>query len=417
MNRETSTALVLAGGGALGAYEAGALRYILDTLPRELGRPVRFNLFAGTSVGALNCSILAAHAEDLPRAARSLADFWKTITFDKIVRFGGSELTNLTKLILGRTPGSGFFTGRGAPAPAGAPHHPVAGFFDTTPLGHLVRELIPWTKLQLNLEREAVRGIALCATEICTGTSIIFYQTSKSTEYRPGRDPSKEARPVRIDAQHAMASAAIPFLFPTVQVKGVCYTDGALRQNTPLNPALRMGAERLLVISITQSPMVASHLARLGCRLNPFPGALFLLGRTVKVFLTQSLDYELNRVEMYNRLIEGGSELYGEGFIDDLNRMMGQVRNATYRPVRTCHIRPSRNLDRMAQLALREAPSELCLPGIPGKFVSKLMGSESFAESELLSFLLFTPTFIRALLDLGYHDAQMQREQLVQLFS
>ena len=398
------------------------LHYALADLSDELGRPPPVDLFAGTSVGALNTGILAAYADDLPRAARNLAAFWRTITFDRIVNFGGRELADLTRVLLGRSPLPATLerlTARVRPkkAPLGGPHPPVAGLFDTAPLRRIVREEIPWARLQQNLASGAVRGIAMCATEVCTGTSIVFHQTSPEGEFRAGRDPNKEARQVAIGPDHALASAAIPFLFPSVQIKGVCYTDGALRQNAPLNPALRLGADRVLVVSVTQRPKIATHLARAGCRLNPFPGALFLLGKTVKVILTQTLDYELGRVENYNRLIEQGTAAYGDGFVDELNRIMGGVRNARYRPVCTCHVRPTQNLDQLAIQALKEAPNELRLPGIPGRFVSKLMSSEALAESELLSFLLFTPTYINKLLDLGYQDARACRDRLVQLYA
>jgi NTE family protein len=292
----------------------------------------------------------------------------------------------------------------------------VAGFFDTAPLQRVVHEEIPWPRLQDNIARGVVRGVAMCTTEVCTGTSIVFYQTRPGAEFLLGRDPNKEAREVAIGPEHALASAAIPFLFPAVQIDEVCYTDGGLRQNTPLNPALRLGADRVLVVSVTQRPSVATPLARLGCRQNPFPGALFLLGKTVKVFLTQSLDYELGRVEMYNHLIEEGTKAFGEGFTDELNTIMGATRNARYRPVCTCHLRPSENLDRLALETLQEAPDQLRLPGLPGRFVSTLMTSDALAESELLSFLLFTPSYINKLLDLGYEDARACRDRLLQLY-
>jgi len=80
--KQPATALVLAGGGALGAYEAGVLHYVLGALPSEapeLSRQPRFELFAGTSVGALNVSFLAAGAKDPAGAAAELASFWRPL--------------------------------------------------------------------------------------------------------------------------------------------------------------------------------------------------------------------------------------------------------------------------------------------------------------------------------------------------
>ena len=411
------TALVLAGGGALGAYEAGVMRYILDTLSHDGSPSPSFEVFAGTSVGALNASFLAASAHLPGYGVRQLVQYWESITFDRIMRFGREELATMVWLGLG-----GWLRGSGVPAEhlpgsTRAPHPPVAGIFDVSPLYEDMRSLIPWQRLPRNMSEGLVDGLALCATEVCTGVSTIFYQTGPEVLYRTGRYPNKISRQVSIGVEHAMASAAIPFLFPSVQVDGICYTDGALRQNTPLNPALRMGADRVLVISLTQDPLDAHRHARIGCRRNPFPGALFMLGTTVHVLLTATLDYELSRVEMYNRLIQGGKETYGEGFVDELNRIMGSQRNADYRPVRTCHIRPTRNLTHLAVQCNQAAPGELRLRGGPGRIISALMGSNAIRESDLLSFLMFTPTYIAALLKLGYEDAEAMHDELVAFFN
>jgi len=413
--REPNTALVLAGGGALGAYEAGALSYILDALPSEVGRELRFNMFAGTSVGALNATLLAEGATDQVAAARATVEYWRSITFERVLSFSRRELVVLARLLLGQGRGQ-LLLRRRLPRPPDAPHPPVAGLFDTSRLFQQMVERISPDRLRDAFASRALRGLALCATEVCTGRAVVFYETADGVEYRLGRDPARHARRVEIGAAHAMASAALPFLFPAVQVDGICYTDGALRQNTPLNPALRMGAERVMVISVTQDPAVAARSARLGCRRNPYPGALFLLGRMVNVLLAQSLDHELNRVEMYNRLIAGGVEAYGPDFIRTLNGILSGLRNAEYRPVRTFHLRPSRDLNRLALQALREAPDELEAAGLGGRFVGWVLGSAAVAESELLALLLFTPTFIRRLLELGYHDARSRREELLRFF-
>jgi len=411
-------AAVLSGGGALGAYEAGVLEYALDTLSqdRALSRVPRFDILSGTSVGALNASYLAAAAREPARAGRALGAFWRSLTFNEVLRFGGNELGSAVRLLLGAKPGRQHHH-RCARRLRAVPHEPVAGLFDTTPLRRVMSAFVPWNSLADNLAQSAVQGIALCATEICTGQSVIFYQTAPSTKYRPGTDPTKVARRVSIGPEHAMASASIPFLFPAVQIEGVCYTDGALRQNTPLNPALRMGADRVLVVSVSQTPEVASGVARLGCRRNPFPGALFLLGKTVSILLSQSLDYELRRVEMYNRLLSGGAQIYGEGFAEQVNAIMGSLRNASYRTIQTCHVRPSQSIHELALDALERAPNEVEIPGLPGKVISRFLRSSVFAESELLETLMFTPTFVRSLVELGYRDAQAQHDELVALFA
>jgi NTE family protein len=412
---QPSTAIVLAGGGAFAAYEAGVLLYVLDELPRETGVRPRFDVFAGTSAGAINVSALAAHADDQAGAARRLAEFWRQITLTDVVRFGYREVRALGRLLLGplreRVPDLR------PPRDRRGSHQPVAGLFDTTPLRERLEALVPWGRLQGHLASGLVRAVALCATEVCTGSSVIFYETAKGVEYKEGRDPNKEVVRVRVGVDHAMASSAIPFLFPAVLIDGVCYTDGALRQNTPLNPALRLGAQRLLVVSLTQRPGDAKHRARLGCRRNAYPGALFLLGRTVPILMTQSLDYELWRIERYNQLLAGGVAEYGERFVDTFNRVLTPSRNATYRRVSTCHVRPSHGLTDVARQVARTAPAELQLPGLVGSLVGRVLSSAALADSDLSGYLAFAPSFTGALVDLGFRDARAQREELRRLFA
>lgn len=409
-----ATAIVLAGGGAYAAYEAGVLLYVLDQLPRETGLKPRVDIFAGTSAGAINVSVLATHADDLAGAARRLAEYWRNISLAEVVRFGPRELLRLGRLVVGpalsRLP-----TVRPA-RPRRGPHQAVAGLFDTTPMRDRLEQLIPWGRLQHNLASGRLRAIALCATEICTGTSVIFYETAPGVEYKEGRDPTREAQRVRIGVAHAMASAAIPFVFPAVLIDGICYTDGALRLNTPLNPALRLGAGRLLVISLTQAPKDAKRSARLGCRRNAFPGALFLLGRTVPILMTQSLDYELERIERYNKLIEGGCAEYGERFLKTFNDVLKPSRNADYRKVSTCHVRPTQSLTDLAHQVVRSAPRELRAPGLAGGLIGRALASAALADSDLSGYLAFTPAFTGALVDLGFHDARQRREELRCLF-
>jgi NTE family protein len=416
-DREPLTALVLSGGGALGAYEAGVLRFVMDTMAdgRSTREP-RFDLFAGTSVGALNCTFLAANAHQPVAGVRELVSFWENIAFGRILRFGPRELAAIISVALGRGPGQSFLRRR-LPRPRARSHKPVAGFFDTSGIFDELRSRIPWEQLHRNVERGTIRGIALCAMEVCTGTSVIFYETNERTEYKAGTDRAKVARRVRIGVEHAMASASIPFLFPAVQVDGVCHTDGGLRQNTPLNPVLRMGADRVLVVSLLPDPALSGPIARLGCRRNPYPGMLFMLGKTVRALLESSIDYELHRIAMYNRLLADGQARFGEGFVEGFNEIMGEARNARYRHIETAHIRPSRDLDQLALEALREAPDELAVEGVPREVIRRLLGSTSFVESNLLSYLMFTPTFARALLELGYEDARRSEAQVAALFA
>jgi len=159
------------------------------------------------------------------------------------------------------------------------------------------------------------------------------------------------------------------------------------------------------------------HTLRIGCRRNPFPGPLFLAGKLLPALLAESLEYELHRVDRYNLLIRRGSEVYGDDFVNQLNEILGKGRNATFRQVETCHIQPTVDATEMARAALAAAPEEIDVPGAGGGLIERLMRSPALAESELLSVLMFTPSYIRALLDLGYRDAESRRDELAEFFA
>lgn len=410
-------AVVLAGGGARGAYEAGVMRYVLDELPRRAGLSrVGFRIFAGTSVGALHACFLAALADDPRQSVRWLCDYWRSVRMASIVRFGPRELLGSSRLLMGAqlNAGADWLSGRSRPAAVG--HRPIAGLFDTTPLYDDMRRLIPWDRLQSNLSRGQVRGVALCATEVCSGRPTVFHQGAPDVSYAAPQDASAVPVGVHLDVDHAMASAAIPFVFPAVQVRSTCFVDGGLRRNTPIGPAIRFGADRILVVALQRDSRLFAREARVGCRSNPYPGALFLLGRLIRALLDESLEDEVRRLELINQVLRGGEELCGPDFVDDFNRRAHAHGQRPLRPVQICIVRPSLSLHALARECLAEAPDELRLPGASGRVLQRALTSSAFQESELLSFVMFTPTFVQRLLELGYRDAEREHDRLLAFF-
>src|SRR2546422_8470995 len=128
--------------------------------------------------------------------------------------------------------------------PEGAIPERLAGLLDTLPLERLVRESIPWANLRHRVETGEIDAIAVAATEISTGKSVVWVDNREGVVRRWARDPFVVARPAKLAPAHALASAAIPFLFPAPRIDGSYFCDGGLRLNTPLAPALRLGADR-----------------------------------------------------------------------------------------------------------------------------------------------------------------------------
>src|SRR2546428_2402952 len=158
--RMATFALIMSGGGARGAYEAGVLSYVLDELPRRLGRPVRFQILTGTSVGAIHACYVAATL-GRPDAGRGLIDIWRSLQVGGVYNVGVGDVVGIPLRLLGLT------RQRKTP-PEGAIPERLAGLLDPLPLQRLVRETIPWANLRHRLATGETHANAVAATAIST---------------------------------------------------------------------------------------------------------------------------------------------------------------------------------------------------------------------------------------------------------
>jgi NTE family protein len=168
--------------------------------------------------------------------------------------------------------------------------------------------------------------------------------------------------------------------------------DGGLRMNTPLSPALRLRADRILVVPLKHRPAIEER--------EPFPDEVitqpaFLLGKVLDALMLDQLEYELQRIELINALIERGSTVYGGEFSDRINVAVRAQRGVGFRPVRTLAIRPTEDISRLAARCHRESVPQ--------------------DEADLLSYLYFDRRFTQQLVELGREDARRSEDELLAL--
>lgn len=192
-------ALILSGGGARGAYQAGVWKFLLEMNWKP-------DLICGTSVGAINATAIACNLE-LP----DLIQLWKNIERGNVYRI--SIIRQIIHFLLRR----GF-----------------KPLMDTEPLKKLLLEKINFQEL-----RKSKYSVIIAAVNILTSQLRFFDQNE-------------------IDIEHVMASSAIPFIFPWHYIDGEPYWDGAPMANTPILPALQRGVEEIIVILL--SPVGGSRL-------------------------------------------------------------------------------------------------------------------------------------------------------------
>lgn len=414
-------ALVLSGGGARGAYEAGVVRYILDAIPDAVGGPIEFDIISGTSVGAINSAWLAATLDRRKFSGRRAWYLWRTLEFSEVVRPSYAELWRLGRQLLDRSE----LLARLLPEVEEDPERRT-GLLDPAFFEELVREEIPFREIERNLSRGRLQALTVSTTDIVSGRTTVFAQTA-SGELPPWtRDPKRVAVGGPMTADKVLASAAIPLLFPAVQIGSRWFCDGGLRQNTPLTPALRLGADRVMVVTLHAESNLPSPNP------NPFeeptpgpprhaPNYQFVLGKLLDALLLDPLDYDLMVLERINALIRRAGELVDDAEAaaaarERLDEMTRAYRGMSYRVVEPLLLRPSRDLGQLASDFASGVSEDFWGSRLMAAICSNAAERSGYGESDLLSYLLFDGGYTGQLLDLGYRDAAERHDEIADFF-
>lgn len=388
MSRLRPFELVLAGGGARGAYEAGVLRFVIHELSRRAGEHIHPRIVCGTSAGALNGTFIASRCED-PAGALDLARLWQTLTVDRVYRFEAMDLLRSPLRVLGKAVGD------------------TLSLVDASPLHRLVKEELPWAQLAKNLESGVLYALVVAATEVAAGRCFYFMDRRVAGPPIVLPYPEEVLVEARIRPEHTLASAAIPFLFPPVDIDGEAFQDGGLRQNTPLTPALRLGASRLLVIGVKR----ALSERPTGHRVTPSELSLtFLVGKAMNALMLDPIERELHRVERINQILDWGAREFGAAFVEKLNAALNPGMLTHYRSVATLFVRPSEDLGQISAEAWRSGKIRASRP--TSFLLGRIASQEAEDEADLLSYLLFDHHYTGALEALGFEDARRQEEEI-----
>jgi len=400
-------ALVLSGGGARGAYEAGVLSFLFDDLPARLGRPVHFDIITGTSVGAVHACYAAATQGEVG-AGQRLLSLWRSLSLGKVFDVGLRDLFRVPWQILGL----------GAPRlpllarDDGVPER-LPGLFDTAWLEDIVLNNVDWKGLRRRIDGGEMSALALASTEIATGRSVLFVDQHGDGELEWKHDPFVIARAARIGPPHALASAAIPLVFPAVRIGPTYYCDGGLRLNTPLAPALRLGADRVLVLSL-RYPRPAEEEDRLARRREAgYASPTFLAGKALNALLLDRVEYDVDRLRLFNAILRRGVAHYGDDFLSVVNAPIEEMQGKRYRIVPDLLLHPSQDLGRVADACLRHQPRSQGIRDWLSRNVVRYAGKDALGEADLLSYLFFDRCFADHLIELGRKDALAAADDLV----
>lgn len=380
--------LVLTGGGARAAYQVGVLRAIAR-IRRECAPAAAspFEVFTGTSAGAINAVALASGADDFDGTVARLHDTWRGIAADQVYRTDAPGLVRsgahwLALLALGWALPKAW---RGRPR----------SFLDNAPLGRLLARTVRFDRLRALVDGGQVRAVALGASSYSSGWHITFYDTA--AEIAPWTRSQRIARRTQLGPEHLLASSAIPFLFPAapLQVDGhrEWFGDGTMRQAAPIAPAIHLGAGRVLVIGAgrMQEPVPAHPVP------GDYPSLARVAGHALSSIFLDALAGDVERAQRINRTLGMLQEQY--------------LTHTPLRPVELLLIAPSERLD---DIAGRHVGS---LPRTIRALLGALGASHPREQSQALaSYLLFETSFTSDLIALGERDAEAQRGEIVRFF-
>ena len=405
VKHSNSLALVLSGGGGRGAYELGILRHVLGTLVPQLGPEAIPRILCGTSVGAINACCLAALAAEPGMGIEMIIERWEQLRLSDVFKLGWGDLTGVMRWIFSGGSGDG----------AGA-----ASLLNAQPLADLVRTLVPWRALHENVQGGLLRGVTVSATDVESGHTVVFIESEQPTP--PQTDPSMDWLSTRLTPRHALASAAIPIVFPTMKIAGRVYSDGGLRQNTPLAPALRLGASRVLVISLRASKPELSPSQRAKqdeLAQSQLSRPLFLFGKLLDALLLDRVESDLNNLRRVNQALLSLGRKGATMSIDESLALTFEAAGGGLRPVADVLLRPSIDLGKLAVDVMLRPSVRARLDG-PAGFVMRRLAESSERESDpsdLLSYLCFDGDYAHELIKQGEADAKAREEELAKFLT
>ena len=372
---------MLAGGGARGAYEAGALAALAPALSTRGQSP---DVIVGTSIGALNGSFFAARAhEPLEAAAAAALEMWREL------RWGNALRPLVSPFELGRLVGV-------AAMLANLHGADISGLLDPAPLRGTLERLVSFERIEDNVASGALTAAAVVATAYTTTRSMVFHHGGPALGPDLTRAIDYVATALR--PEHVLASAAIPGAFPAVEIRepraaAGWYGDGGVRLNAPLKPALSLGAERVVVIGLNSSSTPAEPSTR--------PDMLDGVAQLLQVVLADQLADDVATLATVNEtLAAAGSSAAGKRAGRRRRRMIPYIFIAPRDRLEIGRLARKIYKRRYAGIRGFVRDSDLALLG---RFVN---AQHSAVHGELLSYLFLAREFVDELIALGRRDAE-----------
>lgn len=364
--------LVLTGGGARGAYQVGLLRHLARTYP-----DLRIPIITGISAGAVNATHLAQHQGSFSEAIDDLTSLWLALTPEQVFRADAPTLAQNVMRWAWRLLSGGM-----------GDREPLRSLVDTTPLREYLKyglKPIDGTLpgIQLNIDRGRLKAVAIATTSYTTAQNVVWIE---GNEVATWRRPQRRSVITRISIDHIMASAALPFLFPAVQIGSEWYGDGGIRLTAPLSPAIRLGANKILAITTRYPRSLAEADTPL---VTGYPPPAQVLGVLYNAIFLDLIDQDVIRLERMNKLLRDVSP---------------EVRGH-FREIDILVLRPSTDLGSLSREYEPHLPKAF-------RFLTRGLGTRKTSSADILSLVMFQADYLQRLVALGESDAAIHADAI-----
>lgn len=371
--------LVLSGGGARGAYQAGvlaALAHIAEKM--KISNP--FQIYTGVSAGAINVCMLAGNPGNFVESAKSLVNLWSEITSDQVfyadlVTLSRGGLNWMTELSIGSS----------------KKESALRSLLSTHPLNSFLSEKCHFEEIGKKVRSGELRAVSVSALDYASISTLTFFQGALDLgTWERGMHRSEKAV---LNVDHVLASSAIPLLFPPVKIGERYYGDGCIRNQSPCGPAIYLGAEKLIAIGVRRRQDTTFSYHHAGK--ETVPTVSRIANVLMNAMMMDGLEADIQRIEQVNQ---------SYSLLTPQERRRIAIKQVDY-----VWISPSIDFSEVAAKSGGDLPRII-------RYL--LRGPGSLEESsEVLSYLLFTPSYCRQLIDIGFSDGMKERTRIEQLLS
>lgn len=378
--------LVLTGGGARAAYQVGVLYQIAKWLWEEGATSFLhpFPILSGTSAGAINAAAIACGGSNFFESVEAMVDIWENFTAEQVYDVNSLGKPSNSRIMTALSVGLML-------------RRKPKSLLDNGPLEDMLNRFLHFRRLDEALESGALRALAVSASSYSSGHHVTFFQAHEKIE--PWVRTQRVAIQDRISVAHLLASAAIPFIFPSrplqYEDQMEFFGDGSMRQLAPISPAIHLGATRVLIIGAAQ--LERTHMFGGNLPSNTYPTLAQIAGHAMASIFLDSLAVDIERLMRVNKT---------------LSLLPPDIAAQTpLKPVRLLVIAPSQRIDEIASKHVR------ILPRAVRNMISGQQGGNEVRGAALASYLLFEAPYTRELIRLGIADTIAQKREVYEFFN